>query len=434
MSRTPKRTKTTPKRKPSGNLTIREYTETRNGVDYTSFMVQGWKEDGKWKRRKFKSRELALGFISRKQAELLNVKNSMHTIQTPLTPDQVEESAQAIKALGDTYTLSQAIEFFLKHNRPPEFTITILDGLKVYLDEKEHNGTRETTRKRTQGILRGFASFADNPEVHTVTEEQVKTYLATLRTGDGLSPAKRKTFNNHRNELASFFLWAGKTDLGTNRPWTFNHPLEHIPAHSNSRVAEQRPDISTTPPETLKTLFTHLMGYKGGKLVKWYALAYFSGIRPSSDQGELSKLAERENELINLTTGTITIPASIAKTKHDRQIIMPENLIQWLKAYAGMPIMPANFKNDSGAIRKLFALQQDETRHSFISYHVALHRSLGDVALQAGNSETMIRRHYLNLHTKEEGGQFFSIVPDMANGEAVFGETPKITEGALRVV
>ena len=42
---------------------------------------------------------------------------------------------------------------------------------------------------------------------------------------------------------------------------------------------------------------------------------------------------------------------------------------------------------------------------------MALHRSVGDAALQAGNSEAIVKRHYLNTHTQEEGGEFFRIIP-----------------------
>ena len=38
-------------------------------------------------------------------------------------------------------------------------------------------------------------------------------------------------------------------------------------------------------------------------------------------------------------------------------------------------------------------LLEIEARHSFISYHVALHRSIGDAALQAGDSEGIVKRH-----------------------------------------
>lgn len=50
-------------------------------------------------------------------------------------------------------------------------------------------------------------------------------------------------------------------------------------------------------------------------------------------------------------------------------------------------------------------------RHTFISMFVAKFRSKGEAALQAGNSEGIIRRHYLNLKSLEEAEQFFGILP-----------------------
>ena len=84
--------------------------------------------------------------------------------------------------------------------------------------------------------------------------------------------------------------------------------------------------------------------------------------------------------------------------------------------------MPPNLKNDCRMIRKKFGLQNDETRHSFISYHVAVNRSIGDTALQAGNSERMIKKHYLDHHSMTDGKAFFSIVPGPTKTEAVFQE------------
>jgi hypothetical protein len=282
--------------------------------------------------------------------------------------------------------------------------------------------------KKTSMILKSFAKHAENPLVHTVTEASVISYLKSLRALDGVTPAKKKTWNNHRNEIASFFLWAGKKDFSTNRPWTFSNPTENVGAYSAKRIAEQRPDIATTSPEKTRELFTYLMNYKEGRLVKWFALAYFAGIRPSTDQGELAKLAEREDELINLTTGRIMLPADVTKTKDSRPIVISDNLKAWLQAYEGHPIMPSNLKNDCREVRKKFGLQNDETRHSFISYHVALHRSIGDTALQAGNSERMIKKHYLDHQSKEEGQAFFSIVPNAAKTAAIIQESKPIEE------
>jgi hypothetical protein len=48
--------------------------------------------------------------------------------------------------------------------------------------------------------------------------------------------------------------------------------------------------------------------------------------------------------------------------------------------------------------------------------HVARFKSLGTAALEAGNSETMIRRHYLNLVSEADANKFWSIKPGMDVG------------------
>ena len=43
---------------------------------------------------------------------------------------------------------------------------------------------------------------------------------------------------------------------------------------------------------------------------------------------------------------------------------------------------------------------------------VAKFRSMGEAALQAGNSESIIRKHYLDLKSPAEADQFFGIMPN----------------------
>ena len=68
-------------------------------------------------------------------------------------------------------------------------------------------------------------------------------------------------------------------------------------------------------------------------------------------------------------------------------------------------------------------------RHTFISMFVAKFRSMGEAALQAGNSEGIIRRHYLDLKTLEEAEGFFGILPSH-----VAAVSEKKCDGALSLV
>ena len=284
----------------------------KRGTEYSCYKVDYIGEDGKPKRKQFPDHEKAQVFADSVNINLKNKGRNQSLLLTSLSEDQLRQAERAFTSLGDTYTLDEAVNFYLENHRAPEFTISVLDGLKHYIDAKETEGVREPTRRSTEKTIKAYARHSKNPLVHKVTEQSITHYLKSLRARDKVSPAKKKTWNNNRNELASFFIWAGKKDLTTNRPWTFSNPTEDVTAFSNKRVAEERPDIAVTAPETTQEIFTYLMDYKGGQLVKYFALAYFAGIRPSTEQGELAKLAQREEELINLTTGRIMLSADMS--------------------------------------------------------------------------------------------------------------------------
>jgi site-specific recombinase XerD len=420
-------------RRENYKITVTPVVYKSRGVHYISHVVQGWKENGKWQRKRFKDLKKADEFAALKRIELVNTSRKQSLILTALTEDQAQEAVAAFDVLAGTYTLKQAVDYFLQNHRPPEYTISISDGLKLYIDEKERDGVRSRTIRGIKGIIRAYSDYSENQLVHEATPQGVQSYLRGLRAKDGVSPAKRKTWNNHRNELSQFFQWATEEDLVTNRPWRFNNPAEKIKTFTAARIAEQRPQIVTTTTDDLIKIFNHMMVFDDGSLVKVYALAYFAGIRPDIE-GEMGKLSLREAELIDLKTGRINMPAEVAKNKKKRSVVISENLRAWLEAYADKPIMPVNFSDKNTKARKPFILQQDEARHSFISYHVALYQSIGRTALQAGNTEKMIEDHYLVFPTKGEGSAFFSIVPDMEKGEAIYSDQISETPQTFKVI
>ncbi|MFT5881820.1 MAG: hypothetical protein ACI9FG_000310 [Crocinitomicaceae bacterium] len=70
---------------------------------------------------------------------------------------------------------------------------------------------------------------------------------------------------------------------------------------------------------------------------------------------------------------------------------------------------------------------------------MAKYRSIGDVALQAGNSESIVKESYLNVRSKEDGNTFFRFIPDDAGSKAVLmvedtKDTDSELSGQLRVV
>jgi len=437
MGRQAKRTRILANPNAASTITVKAFVDSKG---YSYFMVQGWKKDGKWQRKQYKDRTAAETFAAMKRVEVENKGRAQRMVLSPLTDGQHEEALQCFDRLGETYSLTEAITFFLKHHRPPEFTVRLADALKLYLDIRERDGLRPLTILALKGSLSAFVKSQDNPWTHEVAAQGVEAFLRSLESRDSEGKATRKTWNNYRTNLHAFFEWCSTPDKSTNRPFLFENPVTAVRVFSARQVREGQDDApATTTPADVMRIFSTLMRWRGGALVRYFAYTYFAGIRPV----EMLRFAPREAQLVNLKTRTITIPANVSKTKHERKVTITDNLAAWLEyapATVAKPqherkanssdyhaarlkqptaIIPTNFRNMKGMARAHFKLSHDETRHSFISYHVALHRSLGDAALQAGNSETIIRRHYLNLHPKEDGSEFFRIVPDTKRRRAV---------------
>ena len=134
--------------------------------------------------------------------------------------------------------------------------------------------------------------------------------------------------------------------------------------------------------------------------------------------GEITKIRPQD---VDLETGVIRVEPEASKVRMKRNVAIQPNMRAWLERYPleRFPIIPPNLQHTRAAVAKRFDLSQDVMRHTFISMHVAKFRSMGEAALQAGNSETIIRKHYLDLKSAAEAEQFFGILPQRAAPAAV---------------
>ena len=148
-----------------------------------------------------------------------------------------------------------------------------------------------------------------------------------------------------------------------------------------------------------------------GCMVPYYALTLFAGIRPDWKDGEIKKLQAKD---FRFDTGVILVEPEVSKVNEKRTIKIQPNLKRWLEQYPieDYPILPTRrFRDLWVDVRKERKLTHDVMRHTFISMTVGAFRSVGDASLQAGNSEAVIRKHYLDLKSVEEADVFWGIVP-----------------------
>jgi site-specific recombinase XerC len=395
-----------PKKAPKP-LTIREITVERNGSSYRRFRVEGYRDSdtGKRRLREFSDRAEATRFVAEQEIAAAN-REPIRSVITRLTPDQIAQAESAFSRLGESHTLDEAVSHFLAKVAPPEKPIDIKAGLVAFLIAKEQEGLREQSLKQLEHTLGRFRDAVHRRGVihlHECDAATVETFLRSLRAKGGVEKASPKTWNNFRADLSSFFTWC----RDPRRRWIALNPCEGVAKIKLDGTGE--PDILTV--KQAARLMRDVEQFQDGKLIRYFALALFAGIRPGS-KGELYKLARHPDreKLIDLNRGIITIPPEVSKTRRKRQIVIRPALRAWLEA-TGPEIIPTNSDRLLKEIRKRHELSHDVLRHSFISFHVGAFRSIGDAALEAGNTEGVIKAHYLNIVTEAQGKAFWRLAP-----------------------
>jgi integrase len=378
------------------SFVISEFTNPSGEV---VFRVAGWL-DGQRVRKNFETRaeaevERQTLEIKRAQADTAGVRPAI----TRLTDEQLHEAESVFRRLtGQPHSLTFCVDFTLKNYRAPENQKKLADAVTEYVAAKRHEHEQgHISRPRFERIGWDLDKLVKAFAGRTVAELTVANLIAYLETGrPGL-----KTYNNRRGILSTFFKF------GFHRGWIAENPILRVPHH---RIRRKRGAAQTFNATQAREMMEFFETFERGRWVPYFALCLFAGIRPGVPDGEIYKLTP---DAVNLETGIITITAEVSKVREPRKITIQPNLAAWLRAYPlkKFPIVVGDFQKRRAKFRDKFKLTHDVLRHTFISMFVAKFRSLGEAALQAGNSESIIRKHYLDLKTTEEAEAFFGIVP-----------------------
>lgn len=145
------------------------------------------------------------------------------------------------------------------------------------------------------------------------------------------------------------------------------------------------------------------------ELVPVLAIGAFAGLR-----SEEIKRLDWSN--IYFTEKFIEVGAEIAKNRTRRVVQINDNLRLWLLPYRESTGPVYKFHNLAQQFAKLakavnIPWKKNGLRHSFISYRVAKTDNVDKVALEAGNSSSIIRSNYLKMVTTALGRRWFSIKP-----------------------
>jgi integrase len=369
--------------------------ENRNGV--SSWRVTGWLH-GVRIRKNLKSREEAAAEKAVLEIKALQAAAGLRAVATTLTEDQMREAESVFRRVGSERSLSFYVDFALANYHAPETQARLADAVAEYIAAKDHEFRQDQiSGVQLARIRRDLKQLQQHFPKVSVAELTVSSLIKFFERGQ---PAL-KTYNNRRGIVSTFFKYAYQ------RGWVVENPIPKVPHH---RIRRRRGIALTLTAIQARDFMAEMEKFEDGRWVPFFALGLFAGIRPSVPDGEIARL---QPEDICLDTGIISISARVSKVREPRKVIIQPNLAAWLRAYPldTFPIVVPDHYRRHAAITKKFGLSHDVLRHTFISMFVAKFRSMGEAALQAGNSESIIRKHYLDLKTTAEAEQFFGILP-----------------------
>lgn len=373
--------------------------ENRNGV--TSWRVAGWLH-GIRIRKNFPTREEAAAEKATLEIKAAQTVDGMRMVATALSPEQVREAEVVFRRLGGcSQPLAFYVDFALSNYKEPEQQKQLKDAAADYVAAKEREFAQHQLSLPQMARIRWEMKRLTGHFPKTTAAEITATKLiAYLEAGGG----GMKNHNNRRGLLSTFLKYCFQ------RSWVAENPILKVP---HFRIRRKRGMAQTLSVAQVVALMEFAETQQGGLWVPYLALCLFAGIRPGVPDGEITKL---KPEMIDLTAGIIHISAEVSKVHESRKIVIQPNLAAWLRAYPveKFPIVPGNFKKRRQKFAKNLGLTHDVLRHTFISMFVAKFRSIGEAAIQAGNSESIIRKHYLDLKSKEEAEQFWAVMPKHA--------------------
>lgn len=343
-------------------------------------------------------------------AGILDLIDYYRALAGSVPPSEASKAGAALQRLKERFpqtTVAFACDWFASNYQPPKNSITLTIALEHYLADAARRHSKHSLStpqfNRVGYAMAEFERYYTGEEaISSFTTTQLHDYLKETTKGKDGGAFSNKTWVNRRGYLTAFFEFCRQ------ERWIETNPASGIRTYKKRALAKPAPALLTVA--EAKSIMEYLETFQGGRLVPFWSLCLFAGIRPDWDNGEISKIEPAHFDLAN---SELKLPADITKTHRARLVRLQPNLVKWLKRYPldRYPIICANFKKLHLKTRKHFALGHDVLRHTYCSMLVGKFRSVADAALQAGNSEGVLWSSYMNLVAQKDAEAFWGISP-----------------------
>ena len=322
-------------------------------------------------------------------------------------PKLVAEMLEAMKALPDGVTLLEAVKFAGPRLKPAggdKTVAAVVDEMLVSKEKRQDNGQlRYCSVRDFRGRSAYLKKHFDGRAIGTLTAKEIKEWLVGLE----LSPRSTKNFLNTTAEIIRYAM---------QRKYVMSDPIADLTDDDRKELCGNDDDYrepTIVSPQEAERLLGAALAETKLEMLAYTTLALFCGIRSE----ELQKLTWE-----NIKDGSyVEIPRTVAKKRRVRHVDIPAVAKPWLELCERKsgPIVDCSY---AAFGRRFTALRtragftkwdRNAMRHSFGSYHYALHGNALETARQMGHSQgdDTLFTHYRALASKDSAQKYFSIKP-----------------------
>lgn len=391
-----------PREVKSGNVRVKIY-RVKHATSRTGFTyVLSWITPTGRKRQKFAGEAEALS-EARLKADQFNAGRIEGAEMTRSDRDELQAARvlcggipimAALNEWSQARELTQgallaAAEAWKARHRAAIEQVTVSVLIDRFLVQKKKDGLQTGKNHKThfEALRRKFGDYP----ITSVTEKMLTEYL------NGIThPVSR---NTHRKRMVTLWRWAQKKkylpqDIKTE-------------ADQTERAREEPLKIGIISTETFAALLAFIRKEHFDDLPA-LVLAGFCGLRRS-------EIHDQTWEDVNLDEKHVHVTKAKQGTPARRLVPLSDAAFAWLKLCTERkgPICTglAIDRVRRDGIAAEFVLPENCFRHSYISHACAASGDVARTSLDAGNSPTVIHRHYRSLVTKSQGETWFNLSP-----------------------
>lgn len=330
------------------------------------------------------------------------------TMASELTGSVMAEMVLARDRLREAgATISEAVDFFLKHGSRMKERISTAELVKRFIDTKDNMSARY--RRQLKVSLGSLARHMGTRQAHEVMPADMEAWL----NASGWSP---KTRNNYAGDARACFSWAMKKGHAR------INPAGEIP---KAKLGDE--EIGTLTVEQCEVLLRGAL--KRPEMMGFVVLGLYGGLRPA----EIQRL---DWSAVNLDERTVIVEGRQAKTRRRRVVDLEPNAIEWIMAAKvkregpicgrfwdarwrifrrslGWAVGTGEKRIKETKVEPVYGeWPHNALRHTNASMDYAMHQNEARLQARLGHeSAAMLHRHYRALKTRTEAEAYFGLQP-----------------------